>query len=71
MRMGELTRNKEVMDGGFEDLGIYIQQIFRENSLTKELLRIQLYLDINLNFMIYNVMSMYMKNSSKDKHEGI
>lgn len=69
--MGELTRNKEVMDGGFEDLGIYIQQIFRENSLTKELLRIQLYLDINLNFMIYNVMSMYMKNSSKDKHEGI
>lgn len=71
MRMGELTRNKEVMDGGFEDLGIYIQQIFRENSLTKELLRIQLYLDINLNFMIYNVMSMYMKNSSKHKHEGI
>lgn len=71
MRMGELTKNKEVMDGGFEDLGIYIQQIFRENSLTKELLRIQLYLDINLNFMIYNVMSMYMKNSSKDKHEGI
>lgn len=71
MRMGELTKNKEVMDGGFEDLGIYIQQIFRENSLTKELLRIQLYLDINLNFMIYNVMSMYMKNSSKHKHEGI
>lgn len=69
--MGELTKNKEVMDGGFEDLGIYIQQIFRENSLTKELLRIQLYLDINLNFMIYNVMSMYMKNSSKHKHEGI
>jgi len=37
MRMGELTKN-EVTDGSFEDLGIYIQQILRENSLTKELL---------------------------------
>lgn len=36
--MDELTKNKEVIDGGFEDLGIYIQQIFRENSLTKALL---------------------------------
>ena len=71
MRMDELTKNKEVIDGGFEDLGIYIQQIFRENSLTKALLWIQLYLDINLNFMISNVVSMYVKNSSKHKHEGI
>lgn len=34
--MDEPTKNKNVIDGDFEGLGLYIQQIFHENSLTKK-----------------------------------